>query len=235
MDSVKIRIGILATTALPVFLLAPTSATGQTETAVPTRSIPAAAFSESIATLAYIPLDDVARSLGAKLKFDSNRNVYTTQPVESGLLRINPEHTGIIIENKPAEATGGERRGIIIENEPAPVDDSEKLAQTARLSAARQPVAADEPAAEPETISAQASSFEIDGQLVSTRILKISGRPYMPLDDFAAAMGASVEERTDRSGSIFMLKLQPQSADLGATSLLELSRRGRTLVEGRRQ
>ena len=57
----------------------------------------------------------------------------------------------------------------------------------------------------------------------------------MPLDDFAVAMGATIEVRTDRSGSSFTLKLQPETAYLDNTALLELSRRGRTLVAGRRQ
>ena len=280
----SLRIGTLGASALLGLLLIPTSATAQEEEEVLMRPVPAGVFSESIVTVAYIPLDDVAQALGARLQFDSNRNTYTAQPHERGVLRINPEHVmGVVIEDNANPEIGRDRMGVVIEDRPAPEDDSERVAQGARLSAAHQPsginrdaqlmsimksiaeleeedkrywtarlkqankiaeasadhlnelnAAAAQPAAgEPGTPKVQASSFEVGGHLVSRGIIIVGGRPYMPLDDFAAAIGVSVEQRVGISGLIYMFNPQPEPPDPDATPLLELSRRGRSLIEGR--
>jgi len=251
-----LRISLLATVALPVFFLAPASATAQEEDEVLMRPVPAGVFSQSIVTIAYIPLDDVARALGARVRFDSDRNAYAAQPGERGVLRINPEHV----------------MGIVIEERPAPEGDAERVVQGARLSAAHQPsginrdaqlmsimksiaeleeedkrywtarlkqankiaeasadhlkelnAAAAQPAAgEPGTPNAQTSSFEVGGHLVSRGIIIVGGRPYMPLDDFAAAMGVGVEARSGRAGLIYMFNPQPEPP--GQKPLLGLQR-----------
>jgi len=242
MSFMTIRSGILATVALPVFLLTPASATAQEEDEVLMRPVPAGVFSENIVTVAYIPLADVSRSLGARLQFDSNRNAYTAQPGASGVLRVNPEHVmGIIIEENPNPEIGRERMGIVIEERPAPEVDQERVAQGARLSSstrrfsssafisAYQPAAAAIAAAgEPGTPKAQASSFEIGGHLVSRGIIIVGGRPYMPLDDFAAAIGVRVEERPGRSGSIYMFNPQPEPP---GKPLLGLTERGSIIID----
>jgi hypothetical protein len=68
---------------------------------------------------------------------------------------------------------------------------------------------------------------------VSRGIIIIDNRPYMPLEDFAAAIGVSVDQRVGRAGLIYMFNAQPEPPDPDATPLLELSRRGRSLIEGR--
>ena len=243
MSFMRTRTRILATVALPVFLLTPASATAQEEEEVLMRPVPAGVFSESIVTVAYIPLADVSRSLGARLQFDSNRNAYTAQPDERGVLRVNPEHVmGVVIEEQPNLLIGAERMGIIIEERPAPEGDSERLAQADRLSSpSRRPSSstfissAYRPAAtaiaaagEPGTLKAQTLSFEIGGHLVSRGIIIVGGRPYMPLDDFAAAMGVKVEERAGRSGSIYMFNPQP---DPLGKPLLGLTERGIIIID----
>jgi hypothetical protein len=230
----SLRIGTLGASALLGLLLIPTSATGQPEDEVLMRPVPAGVFSESIVTVAYIPLDDVAQALGARLQFDSNQNTYTAQPGETGVLRINPEHVmGIVIEEHPSLEIGQDRMGVVIEDRPAPEGDAERLAQTARLDAVHQPAAARLVTGEPGTPKARPATFEIEGNLVSRGIIIIDNRPYMPLEDFAAAIGVGLEERPGRSGLIYMFNMQPEPPDPNASPLLELSRRGRSLIEGR--
>jgi hypothetical protein len=218
------------TIALSALLLTPLAASAQPEDEVQTRPVPVGVFSESIVTVAYVPLYDVARALGARLQFDSDRNTYAAQPSERGLLRINPEHAmGIVVEERPNLEIGREQMGIVIEDRPAPDDDAERLEQIARLGAAHQPAVAGQPPAEPGPRDVQAASFAIGGNLVSRGIIIIDNKPYMPLEDFAAAMGARLEQRPGRSGSIYMFNAQPEPPEI--PPLLEYTQRGRTLIE----
>ncbi len=223
------------TIGLSALLLTPLAASAQPEDEVQTRPVPVGVFSESIVTVAYIPLGDVAQALGARLQFDSDRNTYAAQPGERGLLRINPEHVmGIIVEEHPSLEIGREQMGIVIEERPAPGDDSERFEQIARLGAAHQPAAAGQPAAaEPGPREVQAIRFEIGGNLVSRGIIIIDNKPYMPLRDLAAAMGTRLEQRPGRSGSIYMFNMQPEPPEI--PPLLDLSPRGRNLVERSQQ
>jgi hypothetical protein len=122
------------------------------------------------------------------------------QPSEGGILKLNPEHAGI----------------IIVETRPALEAEGQRVSPTARVM--RRPQQPAEQPAVPE-----AMSFAIGDQLVSKGIVIVDNRPYMPLDDFAAAMGTIVENRPSPEGGGTVPVLVPQQ---GVTPLLGLSERG---------
>ena len=68
----------------------------------------------------------------------------------------------------------------------------------------------------------RATSFNIDGHVVSKGIILVDGQPYMPLDDLTASMGVVVEERPSPDGGMERVFVRQE----GVTPLLGPSERG---------
>jgi hypothetical protein len=158
------------------------------------------------------------------------------QPSEGGILKLNPEHAGIIIDDRPAPAAEAgiiiddrpapaAEAGIIIDDRPAPAAEGQRVSPTARVM--RRP---QQPAGQPAV--PEAVSFAIGDQLVSKGIIIINGRPHMPLDDLAAATGTIIQHRPSPEGGGTVPVLVPQE---GVTPLLGLSERGIIIVETNEQ
>lgn len=134
--------------------------------------IPVELISQNYLTITYIPLADVGTALGSAVIYDAGRNRYTAQPSEGGILKLSPKHVGVF----PSE------------NRPAPAAEDQRVSPTAQVM--RRPQQPAEQPAVPQTMS-----FAIGDQLVSEGIVIIDGRPHMPLDDLAIAMGIIVVEK----------------------------------------
>jgi hypothetical protein len=202
------RFAKLTLTLILLAILAVTNALAQEEKGIIISNIPVGLVSPNNLTITYIPLADIGTALGSAVKYDAGRNRYTVQPSEGGILKLNPEHAGIIISNRPAPEAEGQR-----------------VSPTARVM--RRPQQPAEQPAVPE-----ATSFVIGDQLVSKGIIIINNRPYMPLDDLAAAMGTIVEDRPSPEGGGTVRALVPQQ---GATPLLGLSERGIIIIDNMEQ
>jgi hypothetical protein len=203
------RFAKLTSTLILLALLPVTNALAQEERGIIiVDNIPVGLISPNTLTITYIPLADIGTALGSAVKYDAGRNRYTVQPSEGGILKLNPEHAGIIIDDRPAPAAEGQR-----------------VSPTARVM--RRPQQRVEQPAVPETMS-----FAIGDKLVSKGIVVVDNRPYMPLDDLAAAMGTIIENRPSPEGGGTVPVLVPQQ---GVTPLLGLSERGIIIVETKEQ
>jgi hypothetical protein len=190
-------------------------------------------ISPNTLTITYIPLADIGTALGSAVKYDAGRNRYTVQPSEGGILKLNPEHAGIIIDDRPAPAAEAgiiiddrpapaaeagiiiddrpapaAEAGIIIDDRPAPVAEGQRVSPTARVM--RRP---QQPAGQPAV--PEAMSFAIGDQLVSKGIVIINGLPHMPLDDLAAATGTIIQHRPSPEGGGTVPVLVPQQGVTG--------------------
>lgn len=196
---------------LILFVVLPvTNALGQDEKGiVVVDNIPVELVSPNYLTTTYVPLADIGAALGSVVVFDAAQNLYIAQPSEGGILKLNPEHAGIIIENRPALEAEGQR-----------------VRPTAQVMPRTQQPA--ERRAVPQTIG-----FAIGDKLVSKGIVIVNNRPYMPLEDLAEAMGVRVEDRpSSEEGGESVPVLVPQQ---GVTPLLDLSERGIIIIETKDQ
>jgi hypothetical protein len=166
------RFAKLTSTLTLLVLLLVTNALAQEEKGPVIDNIPVELISQNYLTITYIPLADIGTALGSAVKYDAGRNRYTVQPSEGAILKLNPKHAGVF----PSE------------NRPTPAAEDQRVSPTAQVM--RRPQQPAEQPAVPQTMS-----FAIDDQLVSKGIVIVSGRPYMPLDDLAVAMGIIVEEK----------------------------------------
>ncbi len=196
------RFAKLTSTLILLALLTVTNTLAQEERGIIINNIPVGLVSPNNLTITYIPLADIGTALGSAVKYDAGQNRYTVQPSEGGILKLNPEHAGI----------------IIIETKPAPVGEGQRINPTARVMRRPQQPAVPE-----------AMSFAIGDQLVSKGIVIVDGRPHMPLDDLAAAMGVNIEYGPSPEGGGTVTVLVPQQ---GVTPLLGLSERGIVIVGG---
>jgi hypothetical protein len=130
------RFAKLTSTLILFALLPVTNALAQGEKAI-VNTIPVGLISPNNLTITYVPLADIG----------------TAQPSEGGILKLNPEHAGI----------------IIVETRPALEAEGQRVSPTARVM--RRPQQPAEQPAVPE-----AMSFAIGDQLVSKGIVIVDNR-----------------------------------------------------------
>lgn len=196
------RLTTLILAATALAFLPLTSGLAQEERGITDRPIDVGLVLPDYMAITFVPLENVAQALGSSLQYDQARHHYSVLSESGGILKVNPG-----AQAAPARAGRPQIRPEAIRRP--------------------QPQQIGRPASFPHT-----TSFSIDDQLVSKGIVIIGGKPHMPLDDLAAAMGAVIEERPSPDGEGATLSLVPQP---GASPLLELSERGIIIVGGKEE